>query len=221
MSSPRSAFGGGKIEFAAAQERGAVLATPDAIRSSDARNRRAYEQYMLQNIDSWHALAERQSLGLRLEDLALVMGADLTQSWSTAVWTDRQLSGSFALEVDYAAVGGARLASQFRWRNTQSAQVNWGPQLDRFEESFPGSVISRLSSDIPGAPQKPVNEREDQAVFVRRLRAKKRPFRGIKLQANAEPENLDGFDPEDEGEEGLVIESDYDQVDVRFRNYLC
>jgi hypothetical protein len=219
-----SVFGGGKVSFSVSDECGAILATPDSIRSRDARNRRHYERYMVHNIECWHAVTERIGYPVRLEDLMLVTGVDLTKSWSTAVFTERQIEGAVGLEVDYATVGSLKWASRFRWRNTHGAQVNWGPQPEQdMTYISSGESWDRQSTFTTSTPSLAdslslANRKEDQAIFIRRLRVKKRVlFRGLKIQANAKPEDLGDDDPDSSDGSGslFTIDRSPEHTDVR------
>jgi hypothetical protein len=215
---------GGKLSFSTSNECGAILATPDSIRSRDARKRKHYERYMIDNVDSWHAFTMHMGYPVRLEDLMLVTGVDLTKSWSTVVFTERQMEGAVGLEVDYATVGGLKLASSFRWKNTEQALVNWGPQpeQDMRVSSSGGSSDGRSTPDASASSlagsTSPLNRKEDQAIFIRRLRVKKRVlFRGLKIMANAEPGDLSDDEPDSSDDSGslFTINRSPEHADVR------
>ena len=48
---------------------------------------------------------------------------------------------------------------------------------------------------------------DDQVIFVRALRGKKRKFKGLKIIASAGPKELDDDSSEDEGDTTLHLES--------------
>ncbi|KAI0315936.1 hypothetical protein OF83DRAFT_306064 [Amylostereum chailletii] len=192
----------GRLSFSSARTQGAVLAIPDTVHAEQIRNPGAYDRYVETHAERWHALAARRHLGLQMEDLMLVTGRDLTKSWGNAVFCDHSLDGRISLEVDFAPLGGAQVASHIRWTNVQNAMINWGPDPEDEEEEEEEAEAAPASDAVEGpsagAPSSarrrvPLNTRDDQCIFIRHVCAKKRRMFHFprKMKAAAEPRDPD------------------------------
>lgn len=123
--------------------------------------------------------------GLERGDLILVTGVDLTASWATAVFTSANLETSLGLDVEYATVGGIRAAAKLSWSHDQAAMTNATP-----------------------LPREGPNTQANQAIFIRRLRAK-RGLLGLALRANAEPRDIRRHNHSDTaGDQGIKVEGE-------------
>ncbi|VDB84966.1 unnamed protein product [Peniophora sp. CBMAI 1063] len=166
----------GSIVFGTLSERGAILATPDLIECHDAQNILSYKSYTKEHVERWlHFAVHKLGLEIALEDVILVTGVDLTTSWATATFSGVHLDASFGLEVQIADTG-EQLASQFSWKHAQGASVNFGP-----------TTMHPRSQATAGTdtPRDPLNTNCNQSLFIRHIRAKRRPrWLGLKLKTN-------------------------------------
>ncbi|KAI0315910.1 hypothetical protein OF83DRAFT_307950 [Amylostereum chailletii] len=123
----------------------------------NARGWKRYQDYVLEHSDRWLALSERRGLGLRMEDIILVTGRDLTASWANIVFASAERGITSELHVDFTS-GAPRRVSGIRWTNAQSVvvQSNWGP--------------SSMASEL----DEPLNTAVDQCLFIRYISAKPR-----------------------------------------------
>ncbi|KZV72229.1 hypothetical protein PENSPDRAFT_368623 [Peniophora sp. CONT] len=193
-------FFGGSVEFSATSKRGAILATPDPIECTDAICIPIYMNHARAHIQSWYEFFSQRHL-IELEDLILVTGVDHTTSWATAVIADTELEAGFGLNVQFATAGaGIQLACQYSWQSTFGALVNSGPP--RGSDAIPETPTSTslaspsyrlgIDADDGDASLQPLNSRNDQSLFVRHIRAKRRSrWLGMKLAAAGESDDTD------------------------------
>ncbi|KZV68956.1 hypothetical protein PENSPDRAFT_500541 [Peniophora sp. CONT] len=215
-------FFGGSAGFTASSKRGAILATPDPIESQNALNIPSYIIYARAHIKGWHAFYSQRHL-IELEDIMLVTGVDRTTSWATAVFSDTKLEVGFGLDVQFVGAGpGLQLACQYSWRSTFGAFVNSGPvPRSTPQMSFPHSPTSASQSPSDTSmryigqgehetERQAINTLSDQTLFIRHIRAKRRPWSGLKLQARGEK---DDTNDESDGS-GSSSGTEVDSVDI-------
>ena len=89
----------GGLSFRCSRQQGAVLAMPNEALSQDALNRRIYRNYMIENCERWLAFSEQRGLDLRIEDIVLVTGCDLTATWTVAAFTNSECDTSIQLQM--------------------------------------------------------------------------------------------------------------------------
>lgn len=192
-------FFGGSAGFSSSNSYGAILATPDPIRCYNAPQVIGYKEYAKDNVESWLECARRNGHNIKLEDLILVTGVDLTTSWATAVFSDTQLEADFSLDVKFSSAGlGLGLACQLSWQNASSAFVNSGTTVTdtRGAHASADSSITHASADEPVTINEPepklIDVNPDQSLFIRHIRAKRRlPWGGLKLEARGESDDSD------------------------------
>ncbi|KZV74504.1 hypothetical protein PENSPDRAFT_681884 [Peniophora sp. CONT] len=214
-------FFGGSVEFESSANRGAVLVTPDPIYWIDALHILSYKEYTQGNIENWLEYARNHGHDISLEDIILVTGVDLTTSWATAVFNDARLEAGFGLDVQFSgSSAGLHLACQYSWQSTSSALVNSGPAPTRPRPL--GDPTSPLSPPFlaPSGPNSgntaignlerpPLNTTQNQALFVRHIRAKRRRlWRGLKLEARGESDDTDDSDESTDTEGSDVVMDD-------------
>jgi hypothetical protein len=198
----------GGFSFSCNQKHGAALYLPDDANRKDAINYRDYKQYMLKNIDTWYALDDVQRLDLQMEDLILVTGRDLAKSWLVAAFAADEDSGSVQIGIEGpAGTAGLSVGASVSWQNARGVEYHWGPhpnitvadpptgpaQVQHLTSSSSSGQLSQRTVDLPG---------RDQCVWLRGFRVKKRPFpfnKWKKMEAAAEPKDLDAHDHDHEG----------------------
>lgn len=140
----------------------------------------------MDHIEGWHEFANNIGHRIELEDLMLVTGVDLTTSWANAVWANTRIEAGFGLQVNAASAGG--LTCRYTWQSTDGAYIRSAPAPE-------DGIIA------------PLNTVANQAVFIRRLRAKRGlPWRGIKLEARGEKDEEDPDHGHTDDADGMVVE---------------
>ncbi|EIM79906.1 uncharacterized protein STEHIDRAFT_172904 [Stereum hirsutum FP-91666 SS1] len=180
----------GGISFECFREQGAVLAISEDATRQDAHLLVNYETYMLENCSRWLALVEMQGLGLRMEDIVLVTGCDLTSAWAVAAFTDSGVDASVQLHVGATPAGAVDIGTNVSWRNERNVERHWGPRR-RMTSGFGADPFQQVAT--PSSEQ-------NQCIFIRGYRVKFRSrFLPKKLVAAAEPVDYDMDDDEDHG----------------------
>lgn len=180
----------GGISFECFREQGAVLAISEDATRQDAHLLVNYQTYMLENCSRWLALVEMQGLGLRMEDIVLVTGCDLTSAWAVAAFTDSGVDASVQLHVGATPAGAVDFGTNVSWRNERNVERHWGPRR-RMTYGFGADPFQQVAT--PSSEQ-------NQCIFIRGYRVKFRSrFLPKKLVAAAEPVDYDMDDDEDHG----------------------
>ena len=177
--SHRVLVAGGKLSFSNSRSNGAILVAPDVIYSHEALSKQTYKRYLYQCIDSWYALTRRLGLSLRMEDIILVTGCDLTKSWANAIIFEHSVEGGLDLEVTFAPAGGAKVTTDIRWTTTQSALVNTGPINAGMRQRLAYLQDNDISTTVlqdPDSSMEALNTKNDQCLFIRGFQAKRRRF---------------------------------------------
>lgn len=183
----------GGLSFRCSRQHGAVLAIPNEALSQDVLNRRIYKNYIIENCERWLAFSELRGLELRMEDIVLVTGCDLTTNWAVAAFTNHETDASIQLQMG-SSFQGLGLGTHISWKNERNVERNWGPR-EVFGASIhlPGPPVAMSSTHISELPSVMDDSYQDQCVFVRGYRVKLRGrLLPKKLMAAAEPINLEG-----------------------------
>ncbi|KAI0056994.1 hypothetical protein BV25DRAFT_1863983 [Artomyces pyxidatus] len=188
---------GGQFSFSTSKEQGAVLALPNTGRRCDVYIRAAYEDYINAHCDQWLAFAERHRLGIRIDDIILITGCDLTTSWAMAAFMSSEFDASISLQFDAGMAGTVAAYSGISWRNSRNAVYNHGPDARSRPASGDNLRLPPTTVDTSQIDMAPV---PDQCVFVRGYHMKRRPlFMPKKLKAFAKPRDYSRHN-EDEDE---------------------
>jgi hypothetical protein len=99
---------------------GAFLSLPFNGVSEDAIRTKAFETYIRRHCDSWIEFAVTNDLDIRLEDIILVTGCDLTSSWAMAAFT-KPLDPEITLHVQASETNGS---AGFQWSHTNQPHHN-------------------------------------------------------------------------------------------------
>ncbi|KAH9003449.1 hypothetical protein EDB86DRAFT_2362285 [Lactarius hatsudake] len=103
--------------FRCRRNKGAFLSLPFNADSVDAIRTKAFETYIRKHCNSWLEFAIINDLDVRLEDIILVTGCDLTSSWAMATFVN---SDPIRLSVQPSQAGSAR----FQWDVTNQPHNN-------------------------------------------------------------------------------------------------
>ncbi|KAI0285676.1 hypothetical protein BC826DRAFT_113032 [Russula brevipes] len=156
---------------------GALLCLPRGAQRQDVIRTKVFEDYIRDNVASWFLWSQRNGLGVeRMEDLILVTGCTMVDSWAAAAFFDQTMEGKVSLAVRNYDNGGI----SFHWSNVH------------------GPVRHHNSSSDPRNPQ----STWDQCVFIRGFRAKRVFFRTRLIRAEAEPLP---DDPDNHREDGIQV----------------
>ncbi|KAH9171310.1 hypothetical protein EDB89DRAFT_1118021 [Lactarius sanguifluus] len=104
--------------FRCRRNKGAFLSLPFNADSVDAIRTKIFGRYIRKHCDSWLEFATINGLGVRLEDIVLVTGCDLTSSWAMAVFVNSW--DPIRLSVQASQAGSAR----FQWDVTNQPHNN-------------------------------------------------------------------------------------------------
>ncbi len=113
------------------RSKGAFLSLPFNGRSEDAIRTKAFETYIRRHCDSWLTFALVNNFDVRLEDIILVTGCDLTSSWAMAAFTN-PLDLEISLHVRPSNAGSAT----FVWSRTNQRHNNEPNQVPRAASVF-------------------------------------------------------------------------------------
>jgi hypothetical protein len=157
-----------------------------------------FARCITKRIDVWFAFARYLGLGVaRMEDIILVTGRDLASSWTNVVFSENQGGEQVSFGVQVTGISSCNVQWQVPLEDIRGVAVNCGPsgQVPFFPskdaETTPGLICSH--QNLP----------EDQCIFVRGFRVRRR-FRIIpRLRAAAEP-TLDPDRDEDDFDEQLI-----------------
>ena len=134
-------------------------------------------------------------LDVKPDALIFVTAVDYTNTWSNLVYIERQLQGSFSVEVPSISSVEGKLSICMDVRHEQSEKRDWGPSSKELEVvNDPGSSDGKQPKHTGSMVAHIVVARPavDQVIFTRGLRGRKRLFKGFqKLVGEAEPEDLD------------------------------
>ncbi|KAI5118155.1 hypothetical protein M0805_000534 [Coniferiporia weirii] len=178
---------GASIELACSKQQGAALVIKHPAYREDSSRRRALSRYMLQHYPTWLTFA-RSNLDqdIRLKDLLLVTGCDLTADWATAAFTDSSQENSISFQVGFSGFASAQARFWGEWSSSTRVRHRCGPQ-----PLMPPAVLDAGSrSDVFHAD--PLSE-FNQCIFVRAFRVHERPyFLPNVIKGSADPKDLGG-----------------------------
>ena len=140
-----------------------------------------FEDYIRDNVVSWFDWSKKIGLGVeRMEDLILVTGCTLVTSWGVTAFVDRSETqeAEISLAVKTFSTGGER----FDWSKMQGVVAYHNSQLNpvRFLAAFACHLLILSLSHQKNNPQ-------NQCVFIKGFRAKRRFFWTVPIRAAAEP----------------------------------
>ena len=105
-----------------------MLSLPVKFRHEDTSAEGDFKGYIVKNICSWFAFAQKLGLGVeQMEDIILVTGYDRTRSWTNIAFLENQVDPhvTFGVKVE----GETSVSFQFSRRgNTQGALLRHGPE---------------------------------------------------------------------------------------------
>jgi hypothetical protein len=144
---------------------------------------------MLRYYRLWYNFAREQE-DIKLSDLILVTGCDMSRQWATATYFRHIREMSATLGAQVAPIVEARFSLSAGWRTTQAVNTRRGPPR-------PGNEGAQIDSEML------VN---NQCIFLRGYYVKERPL-GIGpkiIKAGAGYHDPGKYDPEEDEVEGVL-----------------
>jgi hypothetical protein len=106
---------------------GALLSLPRGGCHEDAITTGVFQKYIQNNVINWFSWARKNGLGVqRMEDLILVSGCTLVNSWAAAAFVDHTINAEISLESRTSSNGG----TDFVWSNIQGPVVHHNSRFD-------------------------------------------------------------------------------------------
>ncbi|KAF8264370.1 hypothetical protein EI94DRAFT_1703308 [Lactarius quietus] len=170
----------GEVVFSCTENPGAVLSLPIEAKQENTVVREDFGKWMIKHIDQWFAWT--QGLGLeinKMEDIVLLTGTDRTKSWANVAFLGGQADArvSFGVEATHTET---------------HTKINWQFSPERKT----GATVWHRGPSGENLP-------EDQCIFIRGFRVRKRMIWWHKLRAAAGP-NPDPKDDDSEPEATLI-----------------
>jgi hypothetical protein len=122
----------GESSLSFSNEQGAALILPSEARREDTFNMKRFKRHMIKHYREWYNFAlDRCERDIKLQDLILVTGCDLTRQWTTETYfrNNREINAALKAEVDPVA------KVKFSSSTTQPMNTRQGPpQASLFEQ---------------------------------------------------------------------------------------
>ncbi|KAL4248782.1 hypothetical protein ABKN59_008349 [Abortiporus biennis] len=216
---PTSVVSGGiHLSFESTTSQGAILVTRHKTYRDDAQRLGHFRRYMLDHYESWLAFANDQGHGIRLQDLILVTGRDMTEDFAMLAFSHNQGRLGVEFEAGVPNLASVDAAVWGSWRCDFPVYENWGPQerspqVDDWEHPSPEDtslndyVTMEPHGDNPG-PQ------FNQCVFLRGFRIHRRVkiFPTV-IKAGAGPDDVGSPDRADKSVFKVYEDEENDLVD--------
>ena len=169
-------------------DKGAALILPYQAIREDTLYVKPFQTHMLTYHREWYKFAvndcQRQ---IKLCDLILVTGCDLTFQWATATYSGTHQEMSAALGAQVAPLAKAEFSISEGWRAAEGMNIRRGP---------PQALLNQPNDEGTG------NEREtldnNQCVFIRGLSIKKRLWGPKVIEAGAGYHDTGRYGPEEQ-----------------------
>ena len=191
----------GESSLSFTNEKGAALILPSEACREDTMNLKLFKEHMLKYYRQWYtfALTECQR-DIKLSDLILVTGCDLTRQWAMATYFRRNREISAALAAQAAPVAEAKFSLSAGWRTTQPMNTRRGP---------PQALHLQPRQDDNEAQDDNRTLVNNQCIFLRGFYVKERLVWGPRvMKAGAGYHDPGKYGPEEEGAEGLLADED-------------
>jgi hypothetical protein len=114
------------------RKQGAFLYLPFSGNTVDTVRTKAYETYIRKHCDSWIEFAISNDFDVRLEDIILVTGCDLTSSWAMATFVD-----SLDLKINLRVQAFENESATFQWSDSTQPHNNESNQVSQSNLYFP------------------------------------------------------------------------------------
>ena len=189
----------GEASLSFTNEKGAALILPYEACREDTLYDELFRRHMLSHYRQWYNFVlTKCHRNMKLCDLILVTGCDMSRQWATATYFRhiREISG--ALEAQVAPVVEAKFSLSAGWRTTQTVSTRRGPPQALHQQTRPDYETQNDSETL-------VN---NQCIFLRGFYVKDRLW-GIgpkAMKAGAGYHDPGKYGPEEEGAEGVLTD---------------
>ncbi|KAH9029172.1 hypothetical protein EDB85DRAFT_2276158, partial [Lactarius pseudohatsudake] len=149
----------GEVSFSCRERQGAVLSLPVQAESKNTRVLPEFGKWIIKHIDLWFAWSRQKGLEIyQTEDIVLVTGTDRTKSWANVAFLGGRADARVTFGVE---ANHPKINWKFSPERKIGAMWNWGPS----------------GEDLP----------DEQCIFIRGFRVRKRMILRPKLKAAAGP----------------------------------
>ena len=163
---------GGSYSFSSHGKRGAVAVLDDGGVQETVVRSTAFQEYIYNHHQSWHAFAKKKGHSVEVEEIVLVSGFVKTSSWAVATYAGQESSHDFSLSV--GANGVASASADFSSEEKTNVKV--------LKRSGPGP--SKGSAKAKG---KASSKEKNQCLFVQYYKCLPKGFGLKKIRG---PNNL-------------------------------
>ena len=185
----------GESSLSFTNEKGAALILPYEACREDTLYGGLFKKHMLRYYRQWHTFASELHPDLKLCDLILVTGCDMTRLWAMATYFRHNREMSAALGAQVAPVAEAKFSLSAGWRTTQPVHTRQGPP--RGQQTPLDSEGTQNDSEML------VN---NQCIFLRGFYIKERLLGPQVMKAGAGYHDPGKYGPEEEGAEGVLAD---------------
>lgn len=151
---------GGEYVFDFDGDRGAVAVLRDHATQCIVLENDQFYSYLRDNHESWYRFARARGHRLKREDIGLVSGWVKTSGWALAACTNSSRGHRFSLSAGISSIASGMVGFQLIRGSTRGIEHRDGPP--RRQSAGTDSESATLL--------------KDQCLFIRLLKAKKRPF---------------------------------------------
>ena len=159
---------------------------------------------MLKHYRRWYNFAVIEChRNIKLCDLILVTGCDMTRQWATATYFRHSREMSATLGAQVPPVAEAKFSLSAGWRTTQAVNTRRGP---------PQVLQQQTRSDYEGTQNDGETLVNNQCIFLRGFYVKERIWGPRVMKAAAGYHDPGKYGPEEEGTKGVLADnSDSDE----------
>ena len=157
---------------------------------------------MLKYYRQWYTFASTEcQRDIKLYDLILVTGCDLTRQWATATYFRNNREVSAALGAQVAPVAEAKFSLSAGWRTTQAMNTRRGPPQ-------PQALHQQSHQDCDEAQNDSETLANNQCIFLRGFYVRDRLWGPQVIKAGAGYHDPGKYGPDEEGAEGVLADED-------------
>ena len=190
----------GESSLSFTNEKGAALILPFEAHREDTLYDKLFKKHMLKYYRQWYSFASTEcQRDIRLYDLILVTGHDLTQQWATATYFRNNREVSAALGVQGTPVASANFSLSAGWRTTQAMNTRRGP---------PQALHQQPRQDNDETQNDSETLANNQCIFLRGFYVKDRLWGPQVMKAGGGYHDPGKNNPEEEGPEGMLADGD-------------
>jgi hypothetical protein len=191
----------GESSLSFTNEKGAALILPYEASREDTLYDELFKKHMLKYYRQWYTFALTEChRNIKLYDLILVTGCDMTRQWATATYFRHNREMSAALGAQVAPVAEAKFSLSAGWRTTQAVNTRRGP---------PQALHQQTRLDYEGTQNDSELESvNNQCIFLRGFYVKDRLWGPQVMKAGAGYHDPGKYGPEEEGAEGVLADED-------------